>query len=67
MMDSKLPHAIGSAALSAVSAFVGWTEAHLSHIASSIAIIAGLYSICAARQTIKLRKKQRKQIGDLDE
>ena len=57
-MKARLVHAIAGFVVSISSAAYSWFQAHGSTVATVIAVVAGLYSIHAARRTIALRNKQ---------
>ena len=57
-------HAIVAAALSLLSAARAVFVSELSHVASAVAIAAGIYSLMAARATLKLRKKESEEIDN---
>ena len=62
--ESKLTQSIVSAFLSWIALAVGWVESHLATIASLFAISAAAYSIWASRDTIKLRRAERKKVAE---
>jgi hypothetical protein len=64
MDENKLPHSIFGALLSWVLTILSWSVTHVGYIAGIFAIGASIYSILASRETIRLRKKQEKQIDD---
>ena len=62
--ESKLPQSIAGAIASWLCVAVSWMETHVAMFASIGAIIAALYSIWASRETIKLRRSERRQIEE---
>lgn len=56
MPDDKLPESITGAVLSWILAAAAWTLDHINYLAVGFAVVASIYSIRAARETIKLRK-----------
>lgn len=64
MGDSKMPHAVVSLIVSGASAAWAWFGVHGHTVASIVAVVAGLYSIAAARKTYQLRKRQLKEFKD---
>ncbi len=62
-MQSKLVHSIIGFFISIGSASYSWFQLHGNSVATGIAIVAGLYSIKAARETIALRKAQKDELN----
>lgn len=56
MNESKLPHAIISAVVSALSASWAWLFAHGSPILMALSACSFLYSIRATRLTIRVKR-----------
>lgn len=65
-MEDRTVHALIGAAISGTSAVTSFLESHISMIAGLVAIVAGAYSICSARETIKYRRAQRKKLEEND-
>lgn len=61
-MNGRLHNSVAGAGLSWVLTLLAWLEAHVAPVAGGFAVLASIYTIQAARETIKLRRTQRKKI-----
>ncbi len=62
MEESKLPQSIMGAVASWILTLLVWLSAHVGVICAVFAIGASIYSMMAAKETIKLRKKQQRAV-----
>jgi hypothetical protein len=66
-MDDKLPESILGACVTWLLMAAAWVFTHLNYVAWGFAILASIMTIRAARETIKLRKEQRRRLQEEDE
>jgi hypothetical protein len=64
MKDGKLTHAVIADLLNWAEVLWSWIKTPLTVVAILFAIVASCYVIKAAKETIRLRMAQRKQIED---
>lgn len=62
----KLPQSILGTIAGWILTLIAWFGAHLGLIAGVLAVVSTIYSICASRETIKLRKKQQAALTSKD-
>lgn len=62
MNNSKLPHAFFGMSVSWAGTLWAWFKTNGATVATVIAIIASICTIWAAVETIRLRRKQQKEI-----
>ena len=63
MREPRLLAASMSALASWILTGLAWMETHVAVLAAGCAIVASVYSCIAARETIKLRRAQRKHLA----
>lgn len=62
MESDKLLHSITGSILSWFLVGIAWLAAHANMLAAGFAVLASIWTIRAADETIKLRKRQQQQI-----